>query len=67
MVDTDRLKKLRCAHGYYTAASFARALGMSRANYYNRENGIVPFTATDIVAVCGLLGISIEVGVEIMT
>ena len=67
MVDTVRLKKLRCSQGYFTAASFARALGMKRANYYHREVGTVPFSALEIVAICKLLEIPIEDGVKILT
>ena len=66
MVDTERLKKLRCSQGFFTAASFARALGMKRANYYNRENGRAPFTAAEIVDVCRLLEISLDEGIRIL-
>ena len=41
VVDTVRLKKLRCAEGYFTAAGFARELGMNEISYRNRENGLI--------------------------
>ena len=67
LVDTMRLKKLRCSMGYFTAASFARALGMAKANYNNRECGRVPFSASEVVQVCNLLEIPIEEGISFLT
>lgn len=66
MVDTIRLKKLRCSEGFFTAAGFARALGMNEIAYRNRENGVVPFTAEEFIRICDALGISLESGVEIL-
>ena len=66
MVDTARLKKLRCNQGYFTAVEFAKALGMKSHNYRNRENGHVPFSAAEIVQICELLEIPLEEGIRVM-
>ena len=66
MVDTVRLKKLRCAEGYFTAAGFAREIGMNAVSYRNRENGLVPFTAEEVVRVCNKLGLPIDYGFRIL-
>ena len=61
VVDTVRLKKLRCAKGYFTQTSMAKAMSMKPANYGN-----TPFTADDVVKICGILGLSLEEGMEIL-
>lgn len=66
MVNTVELKKRRCAKGYFTQTSFAEALGMNVANYGNRERGVTPFTAEDVVKICGLLGMSLEEGMSVL-
>lgn len=67
MVDTVQLKKVRCSAGFFTSAEMARAMGMKRSNYGNRERGVVPFSADEIVRMCGLLGISLEDGMKLLT
>jgi transcriptional regulator with XRE-family HTH domain len=67
LVDTVELKKARCQAGYFTSADMARAMGMKRTNYGNRERGIVPFSADEIVKMCALLGISLEDGMKLLT
>lgn len=66
MVDTVRLKKLRCAKGYFTQTSIAREMNMKPANYGNRERGHTPFTADEVVKMCGILGLSLEEGMEVL-
>ncbi len=67
MVDTERLRIMRCQKKYFSASDFAKALGMNPANYRNRERGEVAFSVEEIVRVCGLLGISLEEGVSFLT
>ena len=66
LVDTEQLKKLRCAKSYFSATEFARAVGMSPRNYGNRERGKVKFSADEIVKVCEVLGISLEEGINVL-
>lgn len=66
MVNTYELKRARCRAGYFTAKSFAKALDITYAKYRTRENGIVPFTAQEIVKVCELLDMTLEDGIKIL-
>lgn len=66
MVDTLELKKRRCAKGYFTQADMARAMEMKRANYGNRERGLTPFSAEEIVKMCSLLEMSLSEGMTIL-
>lgn len=66
MVDTEKLKVLRCQKKFFRAADFARALGMTPVNYWNREKGKVKFSANEVVRVCELLDISLEEGISIL-
>ena len=67
MVDTERLKILRCSHSFYKSKDFAERLGMTPKNYSNRERGKVKFSADEIMKVCEVLGISLEEGIQILS
>ena len=66
LVQTIELKKKRCSQGFFTQKSMAEAMGMSKANYGNRERGLVPFSAEEMVAMCRLLGMSLDEGMKIL-
>lgn len=66
MVNTVELRKARCSKGYFTSKGFAKELGLSYSSYRNRENGKVRFTASEIVKICELLGITLEEGMSIL-
>ena len=66
LVDTLELKKRRCSQGYFTQGQMADAMGMKRANYGNRERGLTPFSAEEIVKMCALLGMSLSEGMTIL-
>ena len=65
-MDELELRKRRCAAGYFTQVAMARKMGMTRANYGNRERGTVRFSAAEIQRMCEYLGLSLEEGLKIM-
>lgn len=65
-MDTLALKKRRCEMGYFTQSEMARALGMTRANYGNRERGLIRFRGSEIPKVCELLDWTLEEGVKVL-
>lgn len=60
LVDTEKLRVLRCSKAYFDAADFARAIGMKPENYRNRERGKVKFSTDEVLKICEVLGVSLE-------
>lgn len=65
-MNTIELKKRRCAKGYFTQTAMAEALGMKKALYGNRERGVTPFTADEVVKMCYLLDWTLEEGMRVL-